>query len=329
MYIISKRKIAIILMALFSFVIAFEQPFGYSPDYTQYEFFFQQIRAYFVATKLTNRFEPGFFYISFWLTQVFNSDLFVYSVFVFFAIFVKFFYGLRDVVGNYFWMAVAFYFFKFFPLHELTQLRAALGASFMIAAFFYIEKGNRWQGILLCLIATSFHYSALMLAPFLFLPRLDRRQILLITAVIFFVCFIFASYLILLVGKNVQVFETYGDYTSSLGKLNRFSPAFFPEYFIILFSFYFWEKLTEIMRRVVAIEMIGYAIFYAFADYGVVAVRGREFFSVIWIFFVAQGTVTGAKARLGINIFVVLSIILGIYLFFSGNFFTDPSKWVE
>lgn len=245
MYKISKRKLVIILMAALSFVIAVWQPFGYSPDFTNYESFFEETRSYFSGMQYLSRFEPGFYYISVGLTQVLTSDLIVYGLFVFTSIFLKLNFGLREVVESYFWIAIVFYFFKYFPLHELTQLRAALAAAFLMPAFSYIERGSYWKGLFACLIAASFHYSALIVAPFLFLPRFDRRQAVIMAIVVFVVLFAASSYLIDVASANFEVFEMYGDFGDRLHPLNKFSPVFFPEFFIILFSLVFWQRLSE------------------------------------------------------------------------------------
>ena len=322
MYRLSKKNIAIILMTVLSFLVAYVQPFGLSPDYLSYEFFFQEVRPFFDGQKYESRFEPGFFYVSIFLTQVFESDLAVYGLFVLFSIYIKLKYGLKGAVGIYFWVAGIFYFFKYFSLHELTQLRAALSAAFLIVAFFYTQEGNRRVGLFACFIAALFHYSALIIFPFIFLPRLDRRQIIFAAAIALMILSVFAPYLINLAGANFQVFEMYGDFKDRLRPLNRFSPVFFPEFFIILFSLIFWGDLTDVMKRVVTVEIIGFSLFYAFYDYGVVAVRGRELFSIFWLFYVAQGAFCGFRMRLGLNIFVISSIAISVYLFFINDFFT-------
>ena len=104
-------------------------------------------------------------------------------------------------------------------------------------------------------------------------------------------------------------------------EVNQFSIALILDWLVIVTSIILWGKLSLIMKQIVILEVIGMAIFYGAIDFPVVAHRIREFYSVFWIFYVADGL-----DRKFVNIpvagFVVASMGLYSYLFvFSGNFF--------
>ena len=77
--VVSKRTLAIGCLALLAFYFAVAQPFGYSPDFKQYEFFFQEVRQYASEIRSVNRFEPAFFYVSAALSKVIISDVLLYG----------------------------------------------------------------------------------------------------------------------------------------------------------------------------------------------------------------------------------------------------------
>lgn len=322
---VSFRGFAVALAALIALFIAIQQPFGYSPDYSQYESFFYNIKNYFDEASAENRFEPGFFYTSYVLIRFIPSEVVVYGVLAAVSVAIKLGYVVRFSQGRMYFWAFAFFAFKFFPLHELTQLRASLAAAFLMAAFYYLVSGMKKRSIALCIVAVMFHYSALMVVPFMFMPQIGLKKLIPLAALLFIVLFLVSDYLIGLAGSGFSVFELYEESGYSQREINLISPVFFPEFFMIVVSLILWPRLTDIMRRVVMIEIMGFAMFYAFSSYGVVAVRGRELFSIFWIFFVAQMPMKYNKIKLALVVFVYSSIALSLYLYFLSDFFIEKS----
>jgi len=309
-----KTNAALFILSISAFLIAVLQPFGYSPDYTNYEFFFQQVRIDFLGQLKESRFEPGFIYFSGWLAKIFTSDLLVYGLLVFLSIAVKLFF-LKRFSNNayYIYLACIFYAFKFFPLHELTQLRASLAVSVMMAALYFVQNEKKAVGVALCALAFSFHYSSGILFPFLFLPRLSRNMALGLALAVFSTLYLISHYAVDIASSYFPVFQMYQ--FSGLGEraINRFSPVFFPEFFMLAFGLYFWKSINDGMRHIIAIQLLGFAILYAFIEFPVVAVRGREFFSVLWTLFIVQASDCKNKIKFPIYIFVVASITLSLY----------------
>jgi hypothetical protein len=208
-------------------------------------------------------------------------------------------------------------------------LRAALGAALLIAAFYFFANKKPLIGLLVGLVGALFHYSVLMVLPLLFLPVMRRWHSILLAIASFLVLSLLSVYLVEMAGYGFSVFETYEGSSYSVRSLNRFSPVFFPEFFIIICSLICWGDLNRTMQRIVVIEMLGFSMFYALADYGVVATRGRELFAVLWLYFVAHCGVSSNRMRFFVNVFVFASIILYFYVFFVLGFFVDASQWNE
>lgn len=318
---VPKRTFWIIAAAAFAFLVSFEQPFGYSPDYLQYETFFYDVKNYFEYAYEANRFEPGFFFSSFLLGKLVDSELAIYGILAAISASIKLSYAFKFSEKNMYLWVLVFFAFKYFPLHELTQLRASLAAAFLSVSFYFLTVDSKKTAGFFCVIAVLFHYSAIMILPFLFLPRLELKKTIGLAAIIFLLLYFISEYLIDIAGVSFSVFELYEKSGFSQKELNIFSPVFFPEFFMIFVSLVMWQRLTDVMRQVVMIEIMGFAVFYAFSSYGVVAVRGRELFSIFWIFFVAQIPRRLTYLKIAIVIFVFSSISLSIYQYFISDFF--------
>lgn len=319
---IKKTNVILFFLVLLAFLAAVLQPFGVSPDYRNYELYFQHVRSDFLSAAAEYRFEPGFAYATGALTTLFANDVLIYGVLVAVSMSVKVIYLKRFAYDRYcLYLAYAFYAFRFFPLHELTQLRASLATSFMFVACFYLWRRKWPLGAGACAIGTSFHYSSFMLLPFFFLPKLGRKTSLMFAALTFVSLYLGAHFLITLTGEYLAVFESYELQGYGEETVNPLSPVFFPEFFMLSFSLYYWNKLTDSMQRIVTIELIGFAMLYALIDFPVVAVRGREFFAVLWTLFISQSAVCKSGVKRAVYIFVVASMALSLFQYIYLDFF--------
>lgn len=316
-----KRLLAAITVALVAFAIAVLQPFGNSPDYEQYEIIFQGVRVDWFSFMRESRYEPGFIAVVGVLSKIFDADILIYGMLVFAAIAAKTTFLAKISFDHYFWLAIIFYLFRFFPVHELTQLRVALASSIMIYAAFQVWGPSIRKGIAASLLAVAFHFSSLMISPFLLLVRRDRQFTILSAIVVFLGLAAISQLAIAILGENMAVIQMHQQEGFDTRSVNPVSPAFYAEFFIILFSLFCWRDLTGTMQRVVAIELIGFAVLYALIEFPVIAVRGREFFSVLWVMFIAQSGTCARHIRLATYIFVLASIVWALYLYFYLDFF--------
>lgn len=317
----SRNLVIIFIISSFAFFIAAFQPFGLSPDYENYEIFFQDARDDFWGLADETRFEPAFVYLTGVLVKALNVDVFVYGVMVFISVALKSYFIHRMSLGYFALVALVFYLFKIFPLHELTQLRAALAAAFVIGACFFVWSGRPWHGLLMCVPAFLFHYSSLMVFPFLFVPRVEREKALVIPFCIFLLLFVIVQYVVVMLEGFVPVFQSYESLNYGGEVVNPWSIVMWPEFFMILAAMFFWRDLTDVMRRIVVLQLIGFAIFYAAIQFPVVAARGREMFSVLWVLFVGQGFASTLRVKISIIAFVIFSIIVSINLYLILDFF--------
>lgn len=260
-----------------AFLVAVLQPFGIAPDYPNYEYFFQQARVDFVGGGVV-RFEPGFVYIATLLGKLISSDLLVYGIFVVMAVVIKLFAMNQTFISAgarrkyYLYLGIVFFLCRFFPLHELTQLRASLAISFIMLGAFLVWQRRRALGAAAALGAVLFHYSSLIVAPFYFLPRMSRRLALMLPVGLMLLLHFLSPLVIGVAQIYFLVFETY-EFGHPEDALNPLSPVLLPEFFLIVVAFMYWRHLNEAMRRIVVIEMFGLALFYGLIDFVVIAVR--------------------------------------------------------
>ena len=310
------------LFALFGFLLAITQILGESPDYSDYNDFFDLVRSEGIEVLAVSRFEPGFSILALVLTKLFTTNVIVYGWIVVAAMLFK-----GWAINAYsssqwiFFVVAAFYFSRYFPLHELTQLRAACAIALILSGAVFLWKGNLVIGALLCALSLLFHMSAAAVIPALLLVVSQRSRVILIACVIFIFTSAFSGILTGYLGNFISMVDSYQ--TSGFGKdiPNPFAVQLLIDWTMIAISLVMWDRLSLLMKRIVLLELIGMGVFYGVNEFAVVAHRIREFYSVFWVLFVADG-LRQKDTKLLTYGFVLTCIIFYFYIFvFSKNFF--------
>lgn len=323
---IQKKETVAFFFLIFVFIFSLTSPIGYSPDYLQYDYYFDMARDMSMPDLFGYRFEPGFAVLVKFLTLCVFSNELVFALISCAAIYVKLRSVIFEVSAFGLLLVVILFLFKIFPLQELNQIRAALAVSFLF--LFYTELIGRARIYLLLfyfLLSVSFHYSASLLAPFLVLValNLNRSKLFPFALLIFFLLKLLAEAFVAYLGTAVLVVSSYNDAgLENVAASSLISPVFFPEFLLIFLSFLFWRECSPGMRRIVALQVFGFSFFYALGDFNVFAVRGRELFSVFWLVFVVDYERAGLRMKWSILLFVFSSVALGLYLFYIGEYFS-------
>lgn len=310
------------LFALFGFLLAITQILGQSPDYSDYNDFFDLIRSEDLNILTVSRFEPGFSILALGLTKLFTTNVIVYGWIVVAAMLLKG-WAINAYSSNQkiFFVVAAFYFSRYFPLHELTQLRAACAIALILVGTIYLWKGNLFIGALICASALLFHMSAAAVIPALFVAAYKRWQVIFIGLMAFVFTFAFSGILTGYLGDFIPMVDAYQTGGFGEDRPNPFAVQLLIDWTMIAVSLIMWDRLSLLMKRIVLLEIIGVAIFYGGIDFPVIAHRLREFYSVFWVFFVVDGLRQNATKWLT-YCFVFLSVIFYSYVFvISGNFF--------
>lgn len=311
-----------VLLTLIAFVVSVTQWFGVSPDYPNYDIFFYNVRLYFSDEWATNRFEPAFVVASYFIAQLFESNVVVYSVIMCVGVAIK-----MALIGRFsnsivfFILATTLYLAKYFSLHELTQLRASTAIAFLFLAF-YFKLQRRWGLVaLFSIVATLFHYSSLMFIPFLLMPTISLGKTLFIGTSVFVVAKLLLWPLLPILSKYFIVLDSYFANNVDFDATNFYSVVFVPEYCVIILYFLMWKKLTSTMKWVTSLQFFGFSILFGFSEVPVLGVRAREIYSFFWIVNVAQASFCSVEVRLVTILFVISMTVLGLYQYGFTDFF--------
>lgn len=166
-----KNLILFFITAAFS-VLAAHRFLGVDRDYYQYLYFFD-----YLSLPYDGRFEPGFVYFSFFVKKLTGS----FTALLFFiaacSLTIKI-YLILKLPNYWYWMTA--YFLMLFPLHEMTQIRAAMAIGIgYLALHLSLDRKSRFLPFLFFILAATFQSSILILLPFFlftsFLTRFDWR----------------------------------------------------------------------------------------------------------------------------------------------------------
>jgi hypothetical protein len=319
-----------VFFSLNIFILILYQILGESPDWQNYNEFFDLLRDHGWGVLATNRFELGFGALSFFLINMFASNLVAYGFIAVTSILIKC-WAINQFTSSRlaFLGVMIFYALRFAPLHELTQLRVAFSISLMLLATMLIWRRDSVSAVLACTLAITFHLSAIVLIPFVLLgyfingciKLLSRKFIILTGGFVFLVTFYGIELALEYFENSFSVIAMYQDAGFGNETPNLLSPALLMDWSMIFVAIFMWNKLPLMMRYVVFVEIVGMAIFYASIDFQVIAFRLREFFSVFWVFFIAQGLKQKYFMRNIVVYFLAINIVLYSYYFFFNSFF--------
>jgi hypothetical protein len=315
------KLFSIIIFILFGFVLSVTQLLGESPDYSQYEFFFDLVRADGMSTLETSRFEPGFSIFAVLLTTIFTSNVIVYSWIVLTALLLKgWTISVYSPSQKIFLVVAVFYLSRYFSLHELTQLRAACGIGFLLVAAVLFWREKFLYGMLASAVAFSFHMSTLAVVPVLLYQPRNRLNVIIISITVYFFLSSGVSFIADYLANYIKVFEAYQIYGAGDKAPNPLSVVVIFDLIMLIISLIMWDRLSLLMKRIVYIELIGIVFYYGIFDFPVIAQRMREMFSVFWIFYIIDGLKFKSTKILVVG-FAFVSIVLYTYIFLSGEFF--------
>lgn len=320
---ISKKGTIIKLFILISFFISMMQLFGLSRDYINYDIFFTNIRSAGFGYIGAQRFELLFSFISWGLTLFIESNLLVYAILVCFSLSIKGFVMFSIVPSWRIMLFVSlFYFARFFPLHEMTQIRAAIAISFLLLSMTYSFESKKKMSLLFGLAALGFHLSSIVFIPFIYFYRKWRRsEIILLGLLVLILSFCLNELILRILAEKVQIVLSYISAGPDVYKrINPFSSAVLLDLITIICGFCFWKKATDQMRHIIFLQIIGLAIYWGFGSFGVFAHRWREMISVFWIICFAQALLIKGMMRWSFTILGIVNIFFYSYLTFSSRY---------
>ena len=144
------------------FLLAAFRPEGIDMDFLMYKFLF----IYFKNTG-NEMVEPTFYVIS-KVTKFFTSDYrYLFLVYAGLSVFIKLF-AIRKISSFYF-LSLLIWLCNSFILHDMTQIRASVGAALMLVSIIPLVNKNRKGFFITAFFAVLFHFSSLIILPFVLL----------------------------------------------------------------------------------------------------------------------------------------------------------------
>lgn len=307
-----------LLLSLVVFLFIFFEILGESRDWYYYSIFFDSLHIAGLDALSTSRFEPGFVIVSIMLTTVLSSNLAVYGIIAACAMFLKCWAMSQFTYRfEFYFVVVFFYFVRFFPLHELTQIRVACSVAFLFIAFVLLWRGNWIGGLTACAAAVAFHFLALFVIPFLLLTQSYSRKTVIIASLAVLLTTLFGIELVINYFqdsfKTIRMHQEmgFGDKAA-----NVISAALLLDWGMIIAGLVMWDRLSPIMKHILLIELVGMAIFYASRDFPVISHRVREYYATYWIFYVSQGLQQKGRVKEFVFLFVIANFVLYLYIYF-------------
>ena len=182
-FLLSQRKLYLFIVTFVMSTISVLRIFGFDRDYYSYQRFYEKISI----GGFSSRFEPGFELVANIFKLLAGTDSFV--LFLFFMAFVSLYlkFSILSNIRHYL-LLLPIYFMLIMPLHEMMQIRIALATGVMYWALYKSIHSDitLLKKALLIGIGVSFHYSVIILIPFILFPNIFYKwpKILLIIVTI-------------------------------------------------------------------------------------------------------------------------------------------------
>lgn len=230
-------------------VLAGTREIGLDPDSENYEYSYLNYNA---SSQLAESVE--FSYL--WLSSIFNH--FTHDVHVLFLFYALLGLGLKFIafrqLTEFWFLPVVVYLSYHYELHEMMQIRTGVLSGLFLMAVKYQADGQKVIAIVLLALATFFHYSALVLAPMLFMSSNDMS----VKKRLIWAALIPASYIIYFVGASISIsteiplvgtklaaYQIGAEKGVSEAYVNVFRPLHLFTMAIFFYLLYFFDTINE------------------------------------------------------------------------------------
>lgn len=329
----------ILAVTVFAICLILEPLYIRSADYSNYESLFARIARFGLQSLFEERTEPLFILVVYLGVSFGLSGASLYALLLWISLFVKAaaLWCLQASKGIVL-LVVTYYACRHLPLHELTQLRAGMASSFLLLAW---ATNRPIYSMLAATIACLFHYSAIVVAPFILLRWLNSKTILssskgvkkphplakwTLLLIIVSVAYLLTANidaLLVFAGKYSTGIDLY--YQTGFGdeKITLISGAVALDLTFIFLVLMTTKKHKLQSRYLSATIIFSLLLFMGLTSLPTLAFRLRELFSIFLIPLIINMVNEGHIQRIIAFIYVVVSCVyyLRIYFFSSGSIF--------
>lgn len=294
-------------------------------DYQAYSQYFEELRSLDFFSAFVYRLEPVFVVLTLLFNQILPNSFLVYLAFLILSIILKtYIISKTRLAGFLFAILVVFYLFRFFPIHELTQIRVSLAIGLVMMSFQrYDTRFLKW---LLFALGCLTHYSTLILLPFVFLvgaaqdgainyikhERLIWTLIFITAAILGVISQLLINYLT----PYFMVLQIYDSVGFGEQTVSPFNATILLDIFGILTGFALYGKMSASTRSWLYFQTLGLFTFYAMINFPIMAFRVKELFCVFWIFYIRDAMEYKGLVKFHAISFATLCIVMYFYFYF-------------
>lgn len=285
LFLLSKRKLYLFIVAFVISVITAIRVFGFDRDYFSYQRFYEKVS---VGVD-SSRFEPGFELVAGIFKLLAGTDSFV--LFLFVIAFASLYLKLSVLLNiRHYPLLVLIYAMLILPLHEMMQIRVSLAIAVMYWVLYKSTHSDIsfFKKILLIGVGISFHFSAIILIPFVLFPYIfwNRSYIFVISLSI--VPGMLINYGMDIINHFVPFVEYYISQVESeeAPNINPFSSRNLIFLFILLVGLINFKYISKHVLPWFYVSVLGVALWYSFMWLPVFAHRFLEitlFSYLVWV----------------------------------------------
>lgn len=253
--------------SIFLFLFAAFRKAGIDRDYQGYLEYYNDILHHSFS-----RVEPFFIIITQFVDKLFHNPSFVFIIYAFLGVFLKL-YAINKLT-TFRLLSLLIYFSNFFLLFEMTQIRVGVAAGLLLLCIEPIREKKLGKFLILAVLATLFHYSALIIFPLYFLKSDKLNRIV-------YALLIPVSYLIFYSKWNLFFFFDYVPiplvkikmssyfYNASVNNsINVFNLVHLSRLIIAFLFLWKWKLFTEINSYSIILIKIYILSLFAFVAFG-------------------------------------------------------------
>lgn len=288
------------------------------PDYATYQgMYYQVINSNYYFTEVS-------FVIIAKIANILSSNnpLILFVIYAFLGVLLKMI-SIKKL-SEFFFCSLIIYISNYYILHEMIQIRVGVASAFVLLSIQPLYKHNFKQFVLLILIATTFHFSALICFFLWFLKTKSYNKLL-------FIFIILLAYFLNLI--NISIIDSFVNIVPSsiiksklltyfdVGRrasfdINVFSPFILTRIVIMLFFTYYVNQISCFNNYfIILLKMysIGLFMYIGFSSYPEIAVRTSQLFMtteiviIPCVLYVVKGNII---PRLIIIIYALLMFVL-------------------
>lgn len=323
---LGKYKILVYYILTLSLVcVAAFRPIGCDNDSINYEYFFKNYDAKEVVLNVEFSYR--------WLCGIISkiSDT-VRPIFIIYAVIgvsVKMcaFKKYSDMWS----LCVLIYLGYYYLLHDLTQIRASIASGIFLFAIKPLAEKKKWKYFFMICLASLFHYSSLLLLPFLLidnneLTNLKKYLLALLVPIGYLVYFfhinLVATIPIPYISDKIEIYQALNEKGVMGDEINVFNMVFLVEILVYLFLLLKYNLIIEYNKYLpIMIKIMGLSIFsfLIFATLPVLAFRTHDLYGIVDIILFTNIYYVIRPRLLSKSVIVIIAIaLLSITIFYTG-----------